>query len=159
MTTPKALIEAFEKLKNFFETKAAARDAAESLKKDVEIGVTIRTDEGETPCAFFKENGEPRFAQREPRKPDVIFTINSEAIEKLVNSPSEDVGEIGVLIVKEVAHGNVKIRVTGSLLNFITRGYLGVIGKGGATFSKHLASKGLGSLGKIKETISNLRNG
>lgn len=144
----------FAKLKDFFENRPVAREAAQPLKKDVEIGIII---DGQIECAFFKELDIPRFERRPAKKPDAIFSITAQGVDQLVATQSEDIGELGITILKAYAHKQVHIKVTGPLLNFVTRGYLGVISKGGITFSKYLASKGLTSLGKIKTVISELR--
>ena len=146
--------QAFERLKEFFETRPAAAAASEPLGKDVEIGVVINDG---VQCAFFKENNKPKFEMRQAVKADVVFYINPDAVETLTSHPSEDIGELGITVVKCYLAGTVRIKVTGGMINLLTRGYLGVIKAGGMSFAKFLASHGVSGLGKIKDVIQNLR--
>ena len=147
--------QAFEKLKEFFETRNACALAADPLRAGVEIGIVINNT---LQCSFFKENSKPRFEQRPAQKPDVVFYINPDAVESLVNNPSDDIGEFGIAIAKNYLAGTVKIKVTGGMISLLTNGYLGVIKSGGLSFAKFLGGHGVTGLSKIKDVIQNLRS-
>jgi hypothetical protein len=51
----------------------------------------------------------------------------------------------------------VKVKLNTGFLSLMTGGYLGVLTAGGAEVTKYLASRGLGNIGKIKETIARMR--
>lgn len=146
--------QAFEQLKDFFENRPVCVRAADSLRKSVEIGVVINDV---LHCTFFKENDQPKFEMREPKKPDVIFYMSPDAIQNLVSTESEEVGELGIVVVKSYLAGTIKMKVTGSMISLLTNGYLGVIKSGGMSFAKFLGSHGISGLGKIKEVIEKLR--
>ncbi|MDZ4678650.1 MAG: hypothetical protein SGI74_14225 [Oligoflexia bacterium] len=145
--------QAFEELKKFFETRSACEAAADSLRQSVEIGIIV---EGLS-CAFFKDGNKPRFEQRPAKDPDVVFTMKTQAVESLVNDPSNDIAELGINIAKSYLNKNMKIKVTGSMIALLTNGYLGVIKAGGMSFAKFLGSYGISGLGKIKDVIQSMR--
>jgi hypothetical protein len=147
--------QAFEKLKKFFETHPACRVAADALDDRVEIGIFINS---KLECSFHKADRLPTLSMRAPNKPDVIFTINDKGIDSLVNEPSTEIANLGINILKSYTSGDVKIKVQGSILNLLTRGYLGVIKAGGLGFTSYLASHGISGLTKIKEIFQKLKN-
>ncbi len=137
--------QAFEELKKFFETRSACEVAADSLRQSVQIGIIV----GNLSCVFFKDGNKPQFEQRPATDPDVIFTLNSTAVQSLVSNPSNDIAELGINIAKSYLNKNIKIKVTGSMIALLTNGYLGVIKAGGISFAKFLGSYGISGLGKI----------
>jgi hypothetical protein len=146
--------QAFEELKDFFENRSVCRQAADSLRSRVEIGIVINDSLN---CAFFKEGENPRFEAREAKKPDVVFYMKPEAVKSLIENKSDDIGEIGITVAKNYLAGSIHIKVKGSMIGLLTNGYLGVIKSGGMSFAKFLASHGVTGLGKIKDVIQSLR--
>jgi len=146
--------QAFDKLKDFFENRAVCAKAADPLSRDVEIGFVISR---KVTAAFFKDGGKPRFEMRPAKNPDVIFHISPEAVDRLVNDPSEEIADLGINIAKSYLAGLVKIKVPGSVMALLTRGYIGVIRAGGLSFGKFMAGHGITGLSKIKELIQKLR--
>jgi hypothetical protein len=147
--------QAFEELKDFFENRKVSRLAADPLAGHVEIGIVIND---RFPCAFFKDGDNPKFEARDAKKPDVIFYVKPEAVKSLVQTETEDIGELGIVILKNYLAGSVRIKVKGSMINLLTKGYLGVIKAGGFSFAKFLTSHGISGLGKIKDVIQALRS-
>jgi hypothetical protein len=147
--------QVFEQLKDFFENRTACRLASEPLGKNVEIGIVIND---KTECAFFKKDGVPKFEMRPAKSPDVIFYLGPDAVAPIVNSETDDVGELGIVIAKQYLAGTVKMKVKGSMFSLLTNGYLGVIKAGGMSFAKFLGSHGLSGLGKIKDFIGTMRS-
>jgi len=145
------------KLKTYFEEMPAAVDAATPLKDGVEIELVI---EGHS-FTFKKESKKNRFMPGAPETPDVVFTLTKIAAEKIITSNAATVGEIGIDILKLIVSKDPseKVRVASRVgpLTLIRNGYLNVIGKGGGTVAKFLAQHGLGSLGKIKNFISSIK--
>src|SRR5205823_2220193 len=96
-----------------------------------------------------------------PAKPDMTFHVGPKAVATLVATETEEIGEIGVAILKLMAHEDpehkIKAKVHIGLFTLLGHGYLSVLPLGGATVTKFLASKGFSSIGKIKEGISRLR--
>jgi hypothetical protein len=74
-----------------------------------------------------------------------------------VTHHNDDIAELGVNIVKSYLAGSVKIKVEGSMINLLTRGYLGIIKTGGPSFMKYLAGHGVGNLNKLREIFQSLR--
>ena len=145
----------FEKLRSFLETKEASRKAIRHLKNGVEIGVVIGN---QIECAYFQNLGEPVFEQRPAKSPDVIFTIKPESVDILAKEKGEDVGELGIAILKEYLSGGVRIRAPGSIIALSTHGYLGIIKEGGVTFAKFLAQHGITNITKVMSAIRNMKN-
>jgi hypothetical protein len=146
--------QAFADLKKFFEERPVCARAADPLRKNVEIGIVLNET---TECTFFKEGDKPRFEMRPANSPDVVFYLSPDAVRSLVNDSSEDIGELGMNVVKNYLAGNVKIKVKGSMISLLTNGYLGVIKSGGMSFAKFLASHGVTGLSKIKDIFQKMR--
>ncbi len=145
----------FEKLKGFLETKPASKKAIRHLKKGVEIGVVIGN---QIECAFFQRAGEPVFEQRPAQSPDVVFFIKPESVDIIAKEKGEDVGELGIAILKEYLSGGIRIKAPGSVFSLSTHGYIGIIKEGGVTFAKFLAQHGVTNIAKVMSAIKNLKN-
>lgn len=146
--------DAFLTLKRFFESRQAARTAMSTVQEGVEIGIVI----GDTiDCALFRQDDSPVVEQRPAKNPDVVFHIRPESVYVLANGTQDDIGEIGVNILKEVLAGSIQIRVPGRLMNIINRGYLDMIRKGGKPVTAYLARHGFSSVPKIVNTIKSMK--
>jgi hypothetical protein len=145
----------FEKLKAFLETKPASQKAIRHLRKGVEIRVVIGN---QIECAYFQNEGVPVFEQRPAKSPDVVFTIKPESVDILCKEKGEDVGELGIAILKEYLSGGIRIKAPGSIISLSTNGYLGVIKEGGVTFAKFLAQHGVTNISKVMSVIRNMKN-
>jgi hypothetical protein len=144
----------FEKLKAFLESKPASVKAIKHLKKGVEIGVVIGH---QIECAYYNADGKPILEQRPANKPDVVFTIKPESVDILCKNEGNDVGDLGIAIIKEYLSGGVRIKAPGSVLALSMNGYLGIIKEGGMTFAKFLAQHGVTNIGRIMTVIKNLK--
>ncbi len=145
----------FEKLRVFLESKPASKKAIRHLKSGVEISVVIGN---QIECALFQIKGEPKFEQRPAKSPDVAFFIKPESVDIISKEKGEDVGELGIAILKEYLSGGIRIKVPGSIIGLTTHGYVGIIKEGGATFAKFLAQHGITNISKIMSAIRNLKN-
>lgn len=146
--------DAFNTMKAYFEGRPAARQALRYLKEGVEVGISIG---GMIDCALFQREGAPVVEKRPAENPDVVFQIRPESIYVLNNQPSEDVGDIGIAILKEMLAGNISLRVTGGVFEIVRNGYLEIIREGGTRVSAWLATHGMTSVAKIITTIKSLQ--
>jgi len=145
----------FEKLKAFLENKPASKKVAGHLKSGVEVGVVIGN---QIECAYYQDKEGPVFEQRPAKSPDVIFFIKPESVDILAQEKGDDVGELGIAILKEYLSGGIRIKAPGSLFALSTHGYIGIIKEGGVTFTKFLAQHGLTNISKIMSAIKKLKN-
>jgi len=125
--------ESFLTLKNFFETRQAAKQALSLIDESAEIGIVI----GDTvECALFQRDGQPIVEQRAAMKPDVVFSIKPESVIVLNDRTKDEIGDIGVNILKEILAGNISIKITGNLFNLLRRGYVNVAKAGGLSVTR-----------------------
>jgi hypothetical protein len=141
-------------LKTFFETRQAAKQAMSAIQEGVEIGVIIG---GSVECSLFRQGAQPTIVDRPAKNPDVVFHIKPESIYVLNCQTKDEIGDIGVNVLKEILAGNIQIKVPGRFLNIISRGYLDMIRQGGAPVMSFLAQHGLSSVSKIVGTIKKMR--
>jgi hypothetical protein len=144
-------------LDEFFD-RPVAQKATAPLKRGIEIALRIKDGGTFTLTKKDKTLVEPRT----PTKPDMTFDIPLASLESLCAESTEDIGEIGVAILKLMANSDPALRVTAKVhigaFDLFRHGYLGVLPLGGSTVMKFLASKGLTGIGKIKEGISKLKD-
>lgn len=148
-------------LKNFFESNPLAQKAADSIKNGRQIAITITGDSTKTEFTFTKESGKNVLRDGAASSPDLTFTIPEASAQELVTKNFENVGKVGLHIFEKMLSNdpNQKIhaKIHAGFLGLMTGGYLGVLTSGGADVAKFLATKGLGSAGKLKDTISKMR--
>lgn len=148
----------FAQVKTLFE-KAVYKRGIKPLKKGIEIAIFV-DDNG--PITLTQQDGEPKVLATPPYSADLTFWVPGQALESLSEESSEDVGEVGVALLKLMAHPDplckIRAKVHVGFFEFLRGGYLGVLSLGGTTVMKYLASKGLDGIGKIREAISKLRN-
>lgn len=149
--------ELVTQLKGFFERDVCQR-ATKPLRDGIRIAVEI---EGEPPATLMKRGGRMEVLAEPADKPDMTFRVGPKAIPTLAATTTTDIGEIGVEILKLMAHSDpaykIGAKVHIGLFELLRNGYLGVLPLGGATVAKFLATKGFTGIGKIKEGISRLR--
>ena len=153
-TSMSAPDQAFDTLRSYFEDKSAPRRALGGLRAGVEIGVTIGST---VDCALLQQNGQPKVERRKATNPDFVFAIRPETVYVLAKHPSDEVGEVGVAVLKEMLAGNVSVRFTGSLMSVLSNGYLEVIKRGGSKFAASLAAHGLNSASRVTAAIRRMR--
>lgn len=147
--------DSFQTLKTFFETRRAAKQAMSAIKEGVEIGVIIG---GSIDCALYRQGDQPIIEARPAHNPDVVFYIQPESVEVLSNKTKDEIGDIGVNVLKEVLAGNIQIKVPGRILNLLTRGYLDMLKQGGAPVMAFLAKHGFSSVSKITSAIKAMKS-
>ena len=152
MTSPAET--SFLTLKNFFETRAAVEKALHLLDPDVEISIVI----GESvDCALMVRDGKPVLERRAAKNPDVVFSIRPETVELLNERTKDDIGDIGVNILKEMVAGHLSVRVEANVLDLLRRGYLRVLSAGGPAVTAFLGRHGF-DVSNIMSTIKKMRS-
>jgi len=154
MTSKMTAQESFQTLKNFFESRAASRQALMALREGVEIGVVIG---GSVECALFRRGDLPVVEARSAKEPDVVFYIQPESVEILNSQTKDEIADIGIKVVSEVLAGNITIKVPGRFLNLLSNGYLDIVKQGGAPVMSFLARHGLASVAKITAAIRRMK--
>lgn len=148
-------------LKDFFENNPLAQRAADSIKNGREIAVVVTNGDQKTNYTFAKESGRNVFRDSAASSPDLTFTIPQASAQELVTKKFDTVGQVGLHIFEKMLSNDpsqkIQAKIHAGFLGLMTGGYLGVLTAGGTDVAKFLASKGLGSAGKIKDTISKMR--
>ncbi len=158
----------FEELKKFFEENKLAIEAASSIRNGRKIRITILENQDqnqesnqESSYLFTKQGSRNAFLNEPVPEPDLTFKIPAATAKELITKTFLSVGEVGLFIFGKITSSNEKEKIHFKLnvgfLNLMTGGYLGVLTAGGSDVAKYLASKGLGNIGKLKETISKLK--
>lgn len=146
-----------QRLKDFCD-KNVFQAATKPLKDGVAIAAYV---DHAGPVTLLRKNGRTLVVDEAPEKPDITVEIPDKALEQLQTQTTEDVGEIGVELLKLMAHNDpvyrIRVKVHIGLLDFMFHGYFGILPLGGPNVMKFLAEKGFGSIGKIKEAINSLR--
>jgi len=157
MPTTEVIEEHFIAIQGFFERGVAQR-GTRSLRDGISIAIYL---DGKGPVTLTKRGGSVLILKELPEKPDMSFWIPGPAVKALESVTTEDVGELGVEILKLMAHSDETYRVTAKVhigpFDLLRNGYLSVLPLGGPTVMKFLASKGFTGIGKIKDAISRMR--
>lgn len=147
----------FELLRDFF-SREVSQKGTKPLKNGIEIEIHISDCR---PLTLTKQSGKVSLIEGQSSSPDMTFWIGKRGIHQLVSVQTEDIGEVGVAIIKLMISQDPELQLKSKVhigtLQLVTHGYLGVLPLGGSTVMKFLASKGFSSIGKIKEAISQLR--
>jgi hypothetical protein len=153
-----------DRFQAYFEREIAAKAAA-PLANGVEIELSV-AEHGETPAegdvfTFTKSGGKNQLKAGPAEDPQVLFTMTPRAAEAVLNDPAEDIGHLGVgilkLIVSTDANNRISIKLKAGFLTLFSKGYFGVVTAGGAGFAAFLASRGLSGMGAIKDALKKMR--
>lgn len=146
-----------EQLAELFSRDVCTR-ATKPLRNGVQIAVTIGK---EGPFNLHKDGDKMAVSAEAPASPDMTFHLPERALNELASVHTEDIGEVGVAILKLMAHGDPKMRMSAKVhigaFTLLRNGYLGVLPLGGPGVMKFLASKGLTNIGKIKDALGRLK--
>jgi hypothetical protein len=145
------------KIQEFFDRPVAVK-ATSPLSADAEVLIKCDTQE----FTLSRKGKKNVVTEGAPAKPDMTFEVPPKALDILLGTHTEEVGEIGIAIASHMIHPNPEQRVTSKihigLMSLIRKGYLSILPLGGASFMKYLATKGLTSMSKIRETISKMKD-
>jgi hypothetical protein len=159
MASPSAYTDRFAA---YFD-RPVAQKAAQSLADGVEIEFRVAGSDGSAleTFTFTRTGGRNQLVRAGARDPQLVFTLTPAAADQILDDPSEEVGAIGVaiarLIVSADANRRVKLSLKAGFLTLFSKGYLGVVTAGGASFASFLASRGLNGIGGIKSALKNLK--
>ena len=146
-----------ELLKIFFDSDLCQR-ATQPLKNGIEIAIHLPDH---SPFTLSKKEGKISIQENTPKAPDMSFWIGNKGVRELTALKTEDIGAIGITIIKLMLAEDPDLRLKSKVhigtFQLITHGYLSVLPLGGPTVMKFLATKGFSSIGKIKDAISHLR--
>lgn len=146
-------------LANRFFSRPETRGGAKPLKTGTEVELRIRED---SPICLVKEKTGFVAAPRPAANPDITLTMQRTGFDALVSIDKQDIGELGVEILKLMAHSDpekkIRVQVHIGVLKMATRGYFGIIPLGGKSVMSFLATKGFGNLSKIKAALEKLRS-
>ena len=158
MGFPPVSEEHFGLVREFFSRDVCIR-GTKPLRDRIEIAIFV-DDRG--PLTLTKEGGAPKVIQSAPHSADLTFWVPLSALKEIDANKTNDLGELGVAILKLMTHSDpntrIKAKVHIGLFEFLRGGYLGVLPLGGTTVMKYLASHGLTGIGKIKDAIAKLRH-
>jgi hypothetical protein len=143
----------FEILCLFFRERRAPRSALAAMREGVEIGIQIG---GQLDCAVFRRDNEIFVERRKAIHPDFIFSLNPETVVVLAEQTTDDIGNIGLAIFKEMLAGSVHVKMPGGLFSVLRNGYLEVVATGGPAVAAYLAQVGLNSPARIIRFLKNL---
>ncbi len=150
--------ESVKKLAELF-ARPVCLKGTEPLRRGVELAVFL---DGAGPASLTRTSEGIEVRPVAPKKPDMTFRVPTEALNELLKTKTEDVGEIGVAILKLMANADPAYRIQAKVhigaFDLLRNGYLGVLPLGGGTVMKFLSSKGLTSISKIKDALGRLRN-
>ncbi len=147
----------FKELSDFFSRDVCQR-ATKPLREGIQIAVHVA---GAEAMSLSKKGGRLSVEAGPPKKADMTFLVPERALRELTATDTNEIGEIGIAILKLMAHSDPEMRISAKvhigLFDLLRNGYLGVLPLGGAPVMKFLASKGFNGVGKIKDAISRLR--
>jgi hypothetical protein len=138
------------------------REVAEKAARPLSDGVEIEFRVAEEIFTFTRESGRNQIKTGPAKDPQLLFSLTPAAAESILTDPSDEIGTIGVNILKLMVAPDdtrkVSIWFKAGFLTLFSKGYLGVLATGGSQFAAFLASRGLTGLGAIKAAINKLKS-
>jgi hypothetical protein len=144
--------------------RPVAETAAKSLADGAEIQIHIRESSGEIQetFTFTREGKKNKVITGPAASPQLSFFMTPSAAEQVLSDPSEDIGAIGVgilkLIVSTDANKKVSVKFHAGFLTLFNKGYFGVLTAGGSQFAAFLAARGLNGMGAIKAALGKMKS-
>lgn len=155
--------QVLNRLEDYFSRPVALR-AGEPLGKKAQIELAIQSHEASTPMryVFSREGNRNRIVPKTVNhQPDLTFGLSPQALDRILDDPSEDIGQIGVNIAKLIFSSNddekVSMQLHSGVLTLLKNGYFGVITSGGKSFSAFLAQRGFNGISAIRSAIGRLK--
>lgn len=143
--------------------REVAQEAADPLSPSAEIEFHIENSEGKVleSFSFNRKGGVNNLLPQKAEDPQIIFVMTPRAAEEILSDPAQDVGTIGVNIIKLIlssdANRRVAIKLKSGFMTLFTKGYFGVLTKGGSAVFSYMASKGFGGMSAIKNAVKKMR--
>lgn len=145
--------DSYEVLNQFFRERRAPKRALAALREGIEIGIQIG---GQLECAVFRREDDIYLERRGAIQPDFIFSLKPETVIVLAQQTTDDIGNIGLAIFKEMLAGSVQVKMPGGLFSVLRNGYLEVVATGGPAVATYLAQIGLNSPTRVIRFLKNL---
>lgn len=140
-------------------SKPVFQDGMKPFKKGVILALKVDAD---GPYTLERTAEGTLVLETKPERPELTFSIPTKAIDALSEFKTDDVGEMGIEVIKLMMHSDpshrISARVHIGLFEMLRNGYFSVLAGGGPTVMKYLASKGFSSISKIKEAISKFKD-
>jgi len=144
-------------------SRPIAEKAAKSISNGAQVGIQIK-DLNDTiieSLTFTKEGGVNVVQPHPPRDPQISFSITPQAAEVILSNTSEDIGSIGVGILKLVMSQDPNLKVSvkfhAGFLTLLAKGYFGVLTAGGVAVASYLGEHGLNGMSAIKAAFKKLK--
>jgi hypothetical protein len=147
-------------LQHFLATSAAVRVAAITLKSGAEVAITFTDVEGDWRLRKDATSGLV-LELAKAVDPDFELRIPPRACEAIYSGADSDVGELGVTFFEHIAakHSELRINVTvrSGLLKLNSRGWLGLLARGGPTVMMWMAKRGFRGPGAIATALGRFK--
>jgi hypothetical protein len=147
-------------LQHFLATSAAVRAAETSLKSGAEVAIAFTDVEGDWRLRKDAASGLVLEAGKAV-DPDFELRIPPRASEAIFSRADTDIGELGVTFFEHIAakDSDLRINVTvrSGLLKLNSRGWLGLVARGGPTVMMWMARRGLRGPGAIATALGRLK--
>jgi len=143
--------------------REVAQSAAKSIADGAEMLFQIAGSDGKVQesFTFTRSGGKNQIVATPAQSPHLVFTLTPSAAEQVLSDPSDEIGAIGINIMKLVtspdANRRVSVKLKAGFITLFTQGYFGVITTGGGAFASFLASKGLNGMGAIKSALKKMQ--
>lgn len=139
-----------------------SRDVCKKGTAPLHQGVQLAIFVGEHgPFTIEKAEDQAICRSDAPTAPEMTIHVPAKAFEQLCRSDTQEVGEVGVEIIKLMLHSDPNFRIRAKvhigLFGLLTNGYLAILPLGGGAVMKFLASSGLTSMEKIKTAIERFK--
>ena len=154
-------------------SRPVAETAAQSLSDGVEIAIQVISapktgasapTSGENvleTLVFTREKKRNCIKNIAPHQPQLTFRMTEAAAEALLSDPSDQIGEIGVNILRLIFSPDptkrIWIQFQSGFFTLWSKGYFGVLKAGGSGFAAYLASRGFSGMDAIKAALRKIR--
>jgi hypothetical protein len=138
-------------------TRPAAQEGTQSLSDGAQIEIKI----DQATFTLTRAQKKNQISLGAASSPQLRFELTPKAATELLDDPSDDLGEIGVKMLKLVASPDperkIHLKIEAGFLTLFTKGYFGILKAGGGPLANYLASRGLGGMNAIKAAFKNRR--
>ena len=143
-----------QRLIQFLTQEPACQKTLGCLNKKAEIAIEV---ENQIHLSVKYQDQKVLVKREKPLAPDFIFSTCQDTIETLISKKGLSSGSLGVVFLKQILNGNVKISMLSNILHISTKGYPKILKVGGIEFLKELKKYNLTSLSKILSVLKKFR--
>jgi hypothetical protein len=145
----------FLKLKSFIEENPMALAATEPLKDGAAI--QFHGTDGKFDAYYVKEGGCSKCREGRAQEKEMTLTLSEKSIELLTSMKEAQISDLAIWIMDQVRSRDVKVQFNAGFLTLFSKGYFGVVAKGGSAILQYLAKHGFGNILKLKRLIAKFR--